>query len=46
MEELIDLALVIFSDSTKEYLDMDVLNNAKNSMVDSFCTSKWIFHEI
>ena len=46
LEELIDPALVILSDITKEHLDMDVLNNVKNSMVDSYQTTKWIFHEI
>ena len=46
MEELIDLVLVIFSDTTKENPQMDVLNNAKNNAVDSFRTTKWIFHEI
>ena len=25
---------------------MDFINNAKNSVVDSFCTTKWIFHEL
>lgn len=46
MEELINPALVIFSDTTKENPQMDVLNNAKNSVVDSFRTTKWIFHVI
>ena len=46
MEELIDPTLVIFSDIAKEHLDMDVLNNAKNSVVDNFRTTKWLFHEI
>lgn len=46
MEELIDPTLVILSDITKENPQMDVLNNAKNSVVDSYQTTKWIFHEI
>ena len=46
MEELIEPALVILSDITKEHPNMDVLNNAKNSMVDSYYTTKWLFHEI
>lgn len=46
MEELIDPTLVIFSDTTKENPQKDVLNNAKNSVVENFCTTKWIFHEI
>lgn len=46
MNELIDLALVIFNDTAKEHPDMDVLNNAKNSTVDNCHTTKWLFHEI
>ena len=46
MEELIDLALVIFSDIAKEHSDMDVIKNAKNNVVDRFRMTKWIFHEI
>ena len=46
MEELIDPTLDIFSDTTQENSEMDGLNNAKNSVVDSFCTTKWIFHKI
>ena len=34
MDELIDLASVIFRDTTKENLEMDVLSNAKNNMMD------------
>lgn len=40
MEELIDPTLVIFSNTTKEKPQMDVLNNVKNSVVDSFHTTK------
>ena len=36
MEELIDPALVILSDITKENPQMDVLNNARNSAIDSY----------
>lgn len=46
MEDLIDPALVILSDITKENPQMDVLNNAKNSLMDSYRTTKWIFHKI
>ena len=46
MEELIDPALVILSDITKEEPQMDVLNNAKNSVIDSDKTTIWNFHEI
>ena len=38
MEELIDLTLMILSDITKENPQMDELNNAKNSVVDSYQT--------
>lgn len=46
LEELIDPALVILSDIARENPEMDVLNNAKNSAVDSYRTTKWIYHEI
>lgn len=46
MEELIDPALVILSDTIKENPQMDVLNNAKNNAIDSYRTTKWTFHEI
>lgn len=46
IQELIDPALVIFSNTTKENPKMDVLNNSKNNMGDNFHTTKWIFHEI
>ena len=40
MEDLIDPALVILSDITKEEPNMDVLNNAKNSAIDNYRTTK------
>ena len=40
MEDLIDPALVILSDTTKENPQMDVLNNVKNSVIDSYQTTK------
>ena len=46
MEEMIDMALVIFSNTTKENPQIDVFNNAKNNVVDRFHTAKWAFHEI
>ena len=46
MEDLIDPTLVILSDVTKEDPSMDVLNNAKNSTIDSYRATKWTFHEI
>lgn len=45
MEELIDPALVIINDKSREF-GIDLLNNAKNSMFDSFRSIKWIFHEL
>ena len=44
MEELIDPTLVILSDIAKDNPEMDVLNNAKNSIVDSYMTTKWLYH--
>ncbi len=46
MKELIDLTLFIFSDTTKEHPNMDVINNAKKNVVDSFQTNKWFLHKI
>ena len=37
---------MILSDITKEDPNMDVLNNAKNTTIDSYRTTKWTFHEI
>lgn len=45
MKELIDLALVAISDNARE-MGMNLLNNAKNSMIDNFCSIKWLFHEL
>ena len=45
LEELIDPTLVILSDNTRE-MGMNLLKNARNSMVDNFWSIKWIFHEI
>lgn len=45
MEELIDLALMVISDKAREF-KMDLLNNAKNSLVDNFWSIKWILHEL
>ena len=46
MEDLIDPTLVILSDIIKEDPNMDVLNNTKNNIIDSYRTTKWTFHEI
>lgn len=45
MEELINPALVILSDSAQE-MGMNLLNNARNSLVENFWSIKRIFHEI
>jgi hypothetical protein len=45
MDELIDPALVVISNKAREF-GMDLLNNAKNSMVDNFRSIKWIYHEL
>ena len=46
MEEPVDPTLIILSDIARDNLEMDVLNNAKNSTVDSYRTTKWLYHEI
>lgn len=44
LEELIDLAMEILSDNTRE-VEMNLLNNVQNNMVNNFWSIKWIFHE-
>ena len=44
-ENLINPALVSILDNAKE-LGLNLLNNAKNSMIDKFFSLKWMFHEI
>ena len=44
-EELIDLALVSISKNVRD-LGLNLLNNAKNSMIDNFFSIKWLFYEI
>lgn len=44
LDELINPAMVILSDNSRE-VEMNLLNNARNSMVDNFRLVKWIFHE-
>lgn len=44
LEELIDLTMVVLSNNARE-VGMNLLNNARNSMVDNFRSIKWIFHE-
>ena len=45
MEELIDPALVAITDNARE-VGMNLLNNARNNMIDNFRSIKWIFHEL
>ena len=44
-DELIDFALVVISDNAWE-IGFNLLNNAKNNMIDNFQSIKWLFHEI
>lgn len=43
VQALIDPSMIILSDNRKEG-DMDLLNIAKNSLMDNFRTIKWLFH--
>ena len=45
MEQLIDPVLVAISDNACEP-NLDLLNNAKNGMIDNFHSIKWLFHEL
>ena len=45
LEQLIDPALVAIFDNAHEPR-LDLRNNAKNCMIDNFCSIKWIFHEL
>ena len=45
LEELIDSAIVAISDRARE-TGMNLLNNARNSMIDNFRSIKWLFHEL
>ena len=45
MEDLIDLNLVAILDNVRE-LGLNLLNKAKNSVIDNFCSIKWLYHEI
>ena len=44
-DKLIDPALVVIFDSARE-TGFNLLNNAKNSMIDKFRSIKWLFQEI
>ena len=43
--EKIDLALVVISNNAREF-GLNLLNKAKNSMIDNFHSIKWLFHEL
>ncbi len=45
MEELIDPTLVAISNNARE-ICMNLLNNAKNSMIDNFFSIKCLYHEM
>ena len=45
LNELIDPAIVAISDNARE-TGMNLLNNARNSMIDNFRSIKWLFHEL
>ena len=44
-DELIDPVLVVILDSAQD-TGVNLLNNAKNIMIDNFWSFKWLFHEI
>ena len=44
-DELIDPTLVVISNNARE-TGLNLLNNAKNNMIDNFRSIKWLFHEI
>ena len=45
LEELIEPELVAITKNARE-VGMNLLNNAKNNMIDNFRSIKWIFHEL
>ena len=45
LEELIDPTIVAITDRARE-TGMNLLNNARNSMIENFCSIKWLFHEL
>ena len=45
LQELIDPAIVAISDNARE-TGMNLLNNARNSMIENFRSIKWLFHEL
>ena len=45
LNEVIDPAILAISDNARE-TGMNLLNNARNSMIDNFRSIKWLFHEL
>ena len=45
LEELIDSVIVAIIDRARE-IGMNLLNNARNSMIDNFRSIKWLFHKL
>ena len=45
LEELIDPTIVSITDRARE-TGMNLLNNARNGMIDNFRSIKWLFHEL
>ena len=45
LDELINLTLVAITYNSRE-VGMNLLNNAKNNMVDNFLSIKWLFYEL
>ena len=45
LNEVIDPTILAISDNARE-TGMNLLNNARNSMIDNFRSIKWLFHEL
>ena len=45
LEELIDPTILAISDNARE-TGLNLLNNARNSMIDNFRSIKWLYHEL
>ena len=45
LNEVIDPTIVAISDNARE-TGMNLLNNARNSMINNFRSIKWLFHEL
>ena len=44
-DDLIDLGMVVILNNTRE-TRLNLLNNARNNMIDNFYSIQWLFHEI